>query len=1045
MKRKFLTVFLVCAAAVCLGAGIAACTGGGDDGGGETPEHVHTMQYHSYVPNTCTTDGNEEYWYCPECGGYFLDEYGMTETTEDDVIIPAQGHPYSEVWMSNVDVHWHDMLCEHAATIPITEWEGYGTHIFEDDVCTVCGYVINRGGPEYKLTEDCSGYIVTGLREPANGESISEVIIPATYEGLPVVGIAEEAFASNENITSVEIGENIEYIGEWAFYNCSELTAITLPSGLTDIGDRAFYKCSALTEASLPSGLTGIGSMAFMDCIKLAKAELPAGLKELGSSAFSNTALTEVTVPGGVTTIESRAFASCLRLTKAVLEEGITATGNNMFSMCMSLKDVELPSTLKTLSQGTLFSTGIESLVLPDGLTAIGDTAMTYCDKLESLIIPDSVESIGRGALEGANSLQSLSVPFIGSDREASQGGNAGRTISWIFARENSVVWQDIPLTTLRITDTEALWDYALNWSDATGQLTTIYLPEGLQYIGDYALNFCGALTTINIPSTVTEIGDYAFNRCINLSEIDLPLSLTSIGERAFYGCSLLREVSILQNVNFIGSMAFGDCTSLGKVYYDAEGVNESVYPDSSGGIFPSAGAAAGISVTIGPFAERVPAYMFGGNTFISELKIESVVLEYIGKSAFAGSESKSNILGDIHLYDELMFVGEDAFAYCDITSVSFHGNVRDWAMIEFANASANPAAVTGELNTVDPNTQTLMPLRNAVLDIHTEKVGSYAFYGNTGLVSVEILRDIATVDEGAFEGCTALSSVSFGGNVTGIGKNAYKGCSSLKSISIPESVTSIGDSAFGGCSSLKSMAIPDGVTSIGRGALYECNSMESITLPFVGNAKEGATETQLGYLFVSPNDYIANTNTCVPDTLKTVVVTKATSIGDSAFRDCSSVTSISIPESVTSIGNSAFSGCSLLTDINIPEGVTSIGDTAFAGCSSLTYINIPDGITSVGNNMFHGCSSLKKVIIPESVTTIVYSAFSGCSSLESIVLPAGITSIAESAFSDCSALTSIMYGGTIEDWNRIDKGIFWDYRTGDYTIHCSDGDIVKE
>ncbi|WP_212901181.1 leucine-rich repeat domain-containing protein, partial [Capnocytophaga canimorsus] len=90
---------------------------------------------------------------------------------------------------------------------------------------------------------------------------------------------------------------------------------------------------------------------------------------------------------------------------------------------------------------------------------------------------------------------------------------------------------------------------------------------------------------------------------------------------------------------------------------------------------------------------------------------------------------------------------------------------------------------------------------------------------------------------------------------------------------------------------------------------------------------------------------------------------------------------------SVTSIGNSAFWGCSSLTSITLPNSVTSIGDYAFRGCSSLTSISIPDGVTSIGKNAFYNCSSLTSITIPNNVTNIGSEAFQNCSSLTSLIL----------------------------------------------------------
>ena len=129
------------------------------------------------------------------------------------------------------------------------------------------------------------------------------------------------------------------------------------------------------------------------------------------------------------------------------------------------------------------------------------------------------------------------------------------------------------------------------------------------------------------------------------------------------------------------------------------------------------------------------------------------------------------------------------------------------------------------------------------------------------------------------------------------------------------------------------------------------------------------------------------------------------TSIGNWAFSNCSSLTSVTIGNSVTSIGEGAFWYCSSLTSVTIPNSVTSIGDRAFYGCSSLTSLTIGESVTSIGNYAFYSCSKLSSIIIPNSVTSIGSYAFRNCSSLTFVTIPNSVTSIESSAFSGCSSL----------------------------------------
>ena len=121
--------------------------------------------------------------------------------------------------------------------------------------------------------------------------------------------------------------------------------------------------------------------------------------------------------------------------------------------------------------------------------------------------------------------------------------------------------------------------------------------------------------------------------------------------------------------------------------------------------------------------------------------------------------------------------------------------------------------------------------------------------------------------------------------------------------------------------------------------------------------------------------------------------------IGYMVFYNCTSLTSITIPNSVTSIGSRAFESCSGLTSITIPNSVTSIGGYTFRDCSSLTSVTIPNSVTSIGYSAFEGCSSMTSVTIPNSVTSIGGGVFEGCSSLTSIIIPNSVTSIGYSAF----------------------------------------------
>lgn len=192
-----------------------------------------------------------------------------------------------------------------------------------------------------------------------------------------------------------------------------------------------------------------------------------------------------------------------------------------------------------------------------------------------------------------------------------------------------------------------------------------------------------------------------------------------------------------------------------------------------------------------------------------------------------------------------------------------------------------------------------------------------------------------------------------------------------------------------------------------------------------------------------------------IPSTIKSYKVTK---IGDSAFKDCTQITSITIPDGVTKIGYEAFEACTSITSITIPDSVTYIDDRAFEFCEKLISVTIPDSVTYIGRSAFIYCYALKSVTLPAGITRIRNSTFQECWHLESITIPDGVTYIGnrafyhctyfksitipdsvtyidDEAFRGCSFLSNVYYAGSKGQWNKISIGSENSKLTG-ATIH---------
>ena len=400
----------------------------------------------------------------------------------------------------------------------------------------------------------------------------SVTVLEASYS---VTVISGSGFSDFTYMTSVTIPNSVITI-EWsAFRECIGLTSLTFesPSSVISISNGAFFGCTGLTSITIPSSVTSIGSSAFDGCTGLTSVafESPSSVTSIGWAAFFGcTGLTSITIPSSVTSIGSSAFGGCTGLTSisvqagnpvfrsedncviridnneliigiqtSIIPHGVTSIGSSAFYRCTGLTSITIPNSVTSIGNDAFYyCTGLTSVTFesPSNVTSIGGGAFSRCTGLTSIIIPSSVASIERNPFSGCTGLTSITV----------QAGNP------VFRSEDNCV--------IRIDNNELI----------IGIQTSI-IPYGVTSIGHAAFFGITSLTSITIPNSVTSIGDFAFGECTGLTSVifGAPSSVTSIGSYAFYRCTGLTGITIPNSVTIMERLVFLSCYNL-VIYVEA-------------------------------------------------------------------------------------------------------------------------------------------------------------------------------------------------------------------------------------------------------------------------------------------------------------------------------------------------------------------------------------------------------------------------------------------------------------------------------------------
>ncbi len=769
----------------------------------------------------------------------------------------------------------------------------------------------------------------------SNQDTIKTVIIEKG-----VASIGDYAFCGCRSLTSVTIPDSVMSIGSFSFLDCHSLTSVTIPNSVTNIGESAFDNCTSLTSVEFcdNSQLKSIGISAFINCRALKSINFGENnqLIDIGYRAFANCqSLVSITIPDNVRQIKYWTFMNCFSLASVTFGDSVTYIGGAAFNGCNSLVSIEIPDSVTHIDEeafsnchflssitipdhviigSDLFSStayykdennwtdGVlyignhliaakrdisGSYVIKDGTKTISGYAFAGCESLTSVTIPNSVTSIGDSAFSECTSLTSITIP-------------------------NSVTYIGE-----HAFDDTAYYNNENNWTDgvlyignhlieAKNDISGFYaIKDGTKTIVGFAFAGCESLTSVTIPDSVTNIEENAFYSCESLTSVTIGNSVTSIGDSAFSSCNLLTVVNISDlanwcNIDFCTNFADDYCSnplfSAHNLYLNGTLVTDLVIPDS---------------------VTAVNDFAFAGCTSLTSVTIPDSVTS-IGYSAFENCTS----LTSVSIPESVTKINSWAFENCSFLNSIHITDVAKWCNIDFGGFYANPL-----------------------------------YYAHDLYLNETLVTDLTIPD-----------------SVTSVNDYTFHNCESLTAVTIPDSVTSIGEYAFCNCKSLISITLPDSVMSIEKYAFRNCFALHEITILNVICLIDDSCHTIpsaasiKGYVDSTAQDYAEKhirTFESLGNAPYKILISGNCGENLTWSLDSFYILTISGTGKMTDYTASSapwYSYRSVIKTIVIENGVASIGDSAFSECTSLTSITIPNSVTYIGVGAFDGIDTFEHV-----------------------------------------------------------------------------------
>ena len=841
--------------------------------------------------------------------------------------------------------------------------------------------------------------------------NVAEITIP---DGVVTIGAG--AFWGTA-LVDVVIPDSVTTIGDSAFRYCWEMKTLHLGSGLTTVEGYAFDRCEAAVTLSADNRALVLEDNALLNAEKTrliqyfegpvgtdrAKAyTIPTGVEEICDGAFDCCDdLKAIAIPNTVQRIGQEAFGQCSNLEGLTIPASVTKIESSAFLYNKYPVHVAAANTAYCSEDGVVYSKNKDTLCyagaaagaysIPNGVAFIGDTAASGA-AITSLTLPASVEKIGDEAFQDCGQLQTLT--FLGSIKEIGCSTFSG-----------------------------------------CHSLNRVTIPEGLKKISASAFSSCTDLRSVTIPKSVTMIERSAFEACDSLLDVYYAGSKTDWEQILIVGGDNNPLWNAAIHYDGSTTVLVPDVVVLGEAKANADGVvvtwekatNAAWYnvyrKDAVNTRWTVIATVRNTSYTDSDVEEgatytyTVRGVASDGKTLSPDFNKTGVSvkvdaeLENLGRgNCGAGGVNDSSVRWILTSDGTMTISGTGAMAMWEAEEYPWQ-ELRD----QIRSVVIRTGVTTvGSYAFSDCNNLETVKFPNTLTTI-----GEGAFM-NSPLRDVVIPDSVRTIESSAFAGCGLMYKLSLGSGLTTIGDFAFEWCSPsvrisednrafvmedgalfnagktklirffsdwVTSYTIPTGVKEIGAGAFEGSWNLKTITIPDGVQSIRTRAFAQLWKLERLTIP--ASVTEIAVDA---FLFIVCPITVAADNTayCSQDD---ALYSKDK---DALLYAAGATGAFIIPNTVVAIEESAFAN-STISSVTIPNSVKTIGSWAFSGCENLRTVTLPASVTEIGEGVFEVCTKLTSVRIPASVKTIQ-----------------------KWTFAECEALTDVYYDGSEADWKKI-------------------------